>query len=73
MPTDDTKLNYDLVHQHPTGTETQEAVSDAVMSALREVFNKGLNPLATKVALTLLSAQCKEILDDEEMQSELTI
>jgi hypothetical protein len=72
MPTDDQKLNYDLVHQHPNGTETQDDVFDAVISALREVFNKGLNPLATKVALTTLAARCKEILDDEEAQSELT-
>lgn len=72
MPTDDQKLNYDLIHSHPQGKESQDDVIDAVMGALREVFNKGLNPLATKVALETLAARCREILDDEEAQSELT-
>lgn len=68
----DTKLNHDLIHLHPDGTETEEAVHDAVMSALREIFNKGMNPLGTKAALTLLQMQCQEILADEEAHSELT-
>jgi len=68
----DPKLNYQLVHFYPQGIETEEAVFDAVMSALREIFNKGLNPLATKAALELLKFQCAEILEDEELQSELT-
>lgn len=70
MPTDYKKLNYDLIHSHPQGGESQEDVFDAVMSALREVFKKGLNPLATKAALLTLQAKIQEMLDDEEAHSE---
>ncbi len=68
----DPELNHRLIHFYPQGIESEEAVFDAVMSALREIFNKGLNPFATKAALELLKFQCAEILEDEELQSEIT-
>jgi hypothetical protein len=55
---------YNILDLYPKGFKRDEDISDAVMSALRTLFQAGLDPAATKTALIKMKGLIEELLKE---------